>query len=49
MAAFGGADLVAGAIPDEKSFAEASARSEKSAGSAGFDGAGIENREIGRI
>jgi hypothetical protein len=49
VAAFGGADLVAGAIPDEKSFAKAGASSEKSAGSAGFDAAGIENREIGRI
>jgi hypothetical protein len=49
VATFGGADLIAGAIPDEKSFAQAGARGEQRTCSADFWRAGIQNGEIGRI
>ena len=49
VAAFGGADLIAGAIPDEKGFAQAGARGKQRARSADFWRAGIQNREIGGI
>ena len=49
VAAFGCADLIAGAIPDEKSFAQAGARGEQRACSADFWRAGIQNGEIGGI
>ncbi len=49
VAAFGGADLITRAIPNEKSFAQAGARSEQRARATDFWRARIQNREVGRI
>ena len=49
VAAFGGADLITRAIPNEKSFAQAGARSEQRTRATEFWRARIQNREIGRI
>ena len=49
MATFGGADLIAGAIPHEEGFAQAGAGGEKSASTADFRRTGIQNREVSRV
>ncbi len=49
VAAFGSADLIAGAIPHEESFAQAGAGGEERASSADFRRTGIENREVSGI
>jgi len=46
---FGSANLIAGAIPHEKSFAQAGAGGEKSACATSFRHPGIQNRKVGRI